>query len=94
MPLVKTSKVLITGPAANSLNYLNGAWTSTWQGADSSFNTKNKQTILSAITSKIGVQNVNYVEGTSYDKSIIGILQSNIDFIVNNKNDLYPLLFE
>ncbi len=70
LPLSKNDKVLIVGPAANSLNYLNGAWTSTWQGIDSIYNTKNKPTIVTAISDKIGVANVRYVQGTSYDKDI------------------------
>ena len=38
----KNESVFVCGPGANSLNYLNGAWTHTWQGVDTNFNTKNK----------------------------------------------------
>jgi beta-glucosidase len=39
LPLKGTEKVLIAGPTANNLIYLNGAWSHTWQGQDTSFNT-------------------------------------------------------
>ncbi|MFN3404163.1 MAG: glycoside hydrolase family 3 N-terminal domain-containing protein [Cytophagaceae bacterium] len=70
LPLPKNKKVLVTGVGANSLNYLNGAWTHTWQGIESKFNTKGKKTVVEAITDKIGSSNVIYVEGTGYDKDI------------------------
>ena len=70
LPLSKNSKVLVTGVASNLLNPLNGAWTHTWQGLDTSYNAKNKKTILKAIQDKIGVEKILYVEGTSYDKDI------------------------
>lgn len=70
LPLSKNQKVLVTGPTANNLNYLNGGWSHTWQGDKPEFNTPNKQTILQAIQNKIGKENVNYVEGTSIEKNI------------------------
>jgi beta-glucosidase len=44
-------KVFVCGPAANSLNLLNGAWTHTWQGIDTTWNTKGKRTIVQALQS-------------------------------------------
>lgn len=70
LPLNKTSKYLVTGVAANSLNYLNGGWTHTWQGVETKYNTKGKKTILDAIKDKVGEANVKYVEGAGYDKDI------------------------
>ena len=70
LPLAKNKKVLVTGYAANSLNVLNGGWTHTWQGDNKDVMYKNKQTILDAIKSKIGENNVYYAEGTGYDKEI------------------------
>ncbi|MBX9850278.1 MAG: glycoside hydrolase family 3 C-terminal domain-containing protein [Cytophagaceae bacterium] len=67
LPLPKTAKVLVTGPGANSLNYLNGAWTHTWQGVDPRFNTPGKKTTLDAIRDEIGAGNVTYVEGCKVD---------------------------
>lgn len=70
LPLSKNEKILITGPAANLLNILNGSWTHTWQGVDSTYNTKGKKTILQAIQEKIGRDKVIFVEGVSLDKEI------------------------
>lgn len=68
LPLSKNQKVLVTGPTANKLTYLNGGWSRTWQGADPQYNTPGKKTILEAIRDKIGSENVNFVEGTTIDK--------------------------
>jgi beta-glucosidase len=70
LPLSKTKKILVTGPGANSLNALNGAWTHTWQGVETKYNTPGKKTVLDAIKDKVGEKNVKYVEGTDYDKDI------------------------
>ena len=70
LPVLKDKKVLVTGVAAHSLNYLNGAWSRTWSGEDTTFNDVGKKTILEAIQDKIGKENVLYVKGTSYDKDI------------------------
>lgn len=64
LPLQKNTKVLVTGPAANSLNVLNGAWTHTWQGVDPKFNPTDKPTILEAIQAKLGKQNVLFEQGS------------------------------
>ena len=68
LPLSKNQKILVTGPTANKLTYLNGGWSRTWQGADPQYNTPDKKTILDAIRDKIGSENVNFVEGTTIDK--------------------------
>ncbi|HKK45899.1 MAG TPA: glycoside hydrolase family 3 C-terminal domain-containing protein, partial [Balneolaceae bacterium] len=68
LPLSKGQKILVTGPTANKLTYLNGGWSRTWQGADPQFNTPGKKTILEAIKDKIGANNVNYMEGTTIDE--------------------------
>ena len=66
LPLSKSTKVLVTGPGANSINYMNGGWTHTWQGDDKKYNTQDKKTIKEAIESI--VENVNYVEGTTLNE--------------------------
>jgi beta-glucosidase len=70
LPLSKSAKILVTGPGANSLNYLNGAWTHTWQGVETRFNTPGKKTIIEAINDKVGKQNITYVEGSSLEADI------------------------
>ena len=66
----KNESVFVCGPGANSLNYLNGAWTHTWQGVDTNFNTKNKLTTLAAIQKLAGANRVAYAAGTSIDQAI------------------------
>lgn len=86
LPLDKTKKVLVTGVGANSLNPLNGGWTHTWQGVSDIYNPKDKNTILEAIKTKIGVTQTLFVQGTSYDQDI-NIQQAkkealNVDYVV------------
>lgn len=61
------AKVLVCGPAANSLNLLNGAWTHTWQGVDERFNTPNKMTILQAMKQNYGASQIMYAQGSTLD---------------------------
>src|SRR5256714_13555027 len=64
LPLAKTSKVLVTGPTADSLISLNNGWTYVWQGSEESLYPKDRPTIRRAIEAKVGASNVNYVPGT------------------------------
>ena len=69
LPLTnKNEKLFVCGPAAHSLNLLNGAWTHTWQGVDDKFNTKEKLTILEGL--RANFTSVNYLQGTSLDSII------------------------
>ena len=69
LPLTnKDEKLFVCGPAANSLNLLNGAWTHTWQGVDDKYNTKGKLTILEAL--RANFTSLNYLQGTSLDSII------------------------
>lgn len=68
LPLKKDMKVLVTGPAANTMRALDGGWSYNWQGDLSDKLAKGKNTILHAIEQKIGKDNVNYQPGASYDK--------------------------
>ena len=61
LPLNPNTKILITGPTANSLNALNGAWTHTWQGVDSTYNTFGAMSILDAFKSIN--PSISYVKG-------------------------------
>ncbi|HWW38964.1 glycoside hydrolase family 3 N-terminal domain-containing protein [Pedobacter sp.] len=66
LPLSKSLKVLVTGPNANSMRTLNGAWTYSWQGEKVEEFAAKYNTILKAIQRKAGQQNVSYVPGVSY----------------------------
>ncbi|GAB2955124.1 glycoside hydrolase family 3 N-terminal domain-containing protein [Hymenobacter coalescens] len=67
LPLKKSSKVLVTGPNANSMRTLNGAWTYSWQGEKVEEFAARYHTILEAVQQEIGAPNVRYVPGVSYN---------------------------
>jgi len=69
LPLSKHSKILVTGPTADSLIPLNNGWTYVWQGNNAALYPKNRPTILKAIQEKSG-SNVTYVPGVTFDKEI------------------------
>lgn len=69
LPLKRDAKLLVCGPAANSLNIINGAWTHTWQGVDSTWNTKGAKTILTALKSHSTGQ-ITFVAGSSLNTDI------------------------
>jgi beta-glucosidase len=64
LPLAKNTKVLVTGPTADSLISLNNGWTYVWQGSEESLYPKDRDTIRRAIERKVGAGNVNFVPGT------------------------------
>ena len=64
LPLAKNTKVLLTGPTADSLVSLNNGWSYVWQGSEESLYPKDRATIRRAIEAKIGGGNLTYVPGT------------------------------
>jgi beta-glucosidase len=66
LPLPATTKILVTGPNANSMRCLNGGWTYTWQGDRTDELGQQYNTILEAVVNKFGKANVNYVPGVAY----------------------------
>ncbi len=68
LPLNKNEKVLLTGPTANSMKYLNGGWSYNWQGENSDTYAADKMTILEALQNKIGKENVVYTQGADLEK--------------------------
>ena len=67
LPLKKDMKVLVTGPSANTMQALDGGWSYTWQGNFSDKFAADKNTILKAISQKIGAANVSFEPGSSFD---------------------------
>ena len=67
LPLRKGTRILVTGPNANSMRTLNGGWSYTWQGAGQERFTDRYHTIYEALSEKFGSSNVRLVEGVSYD---------------------------
>ena len=63
LPLSPNQKVLVAGPTANNLIFLNGAWTHTWQGVDTTYNTKNCINVREAFEKEIGKSNCTFAQG-------------------------------
>lgn len=68
LPLKNSEKVLLVGETADNLIFQNGAWTHTWQGEDTSFNTKGALTLRASLQKEMG-QNLIFEKG--YDLSNI-----------------------
>ncbi|MEM7755309.1 MAG: glycoside hydrolase family 3 N-terminal domain-containing protein [Planctomycetota bacterium] len=66
LPAARNTRVLVTGPAAESLPAIHGSWTYTWQGTNED-RYPDTPTILDAITSEFGESNVSFVEGSTFD---------------------------
>ncbi len=69
LPLKKGSKVLVTGPNANSMRSLNGGWTYSWQGEKIEEFAQKYHTILEAIELENGKENVTFVQGVAYNET-------------------------
>ncbi len=74
LPLNKSQRVLVTGPAGNSMTLLNGAWTRTWQGVDAKYDDATKNTIYEALKNMAG-ENVMYAQGCDLD-SMMNVQQA------------------
>jgi beta-glucosidase len=66
LPLKQGVKVLVTGPNANSMRAMNGAWSYSWQGEKTAQFTEQYNTFLEAIQLKAGAGNVLYEPGVTY----------------------------
>lgn len=66
LPISKGSKVLVTGPNANSMRSLNGGWSYSWQGEKVEEFAQTYHTILEALVAKNGDRNVIYKPGVRY----------------------------
>jgi beta-glucosidase len=67
LPLPKNAKVLIAGPATNSLSTLHGSWSYSWQGNEEELYPATTQTILQSIKAKIGASNVLSVNENGFE---------------------------
>jgi beta-glucosidase len=63
LPLKGTERILVAGPGAASINMLNGAWTHTWQGLDTNFNTKGVLNIYQALKYQFPTATISYAKG-------------------------------
>jgi beta-glucosidase len=63
LPLQGNQRILVAGPGAASINMLNGAWTHTWQGLDTSFNTQGILNIYQALKYQLPNTSISYAKG-------------------------------
>lgn len=88
LPLSKTAKILVAGPAAQSITALNGCWSYTWQGKEEQWYPKDSKTILQTITNKAGEANVitttekNFDNPANFDADKLIAAAKNADVIV------------
>lgn len=68
LPLKGTEKIFVTGPAANSMSMLNGAWSRTWQGVDTIWDDRDMYTVYESLL-KSG-QHVRYQKGVEIDRPL------------------------
>lgn len=66
LPLQKGTKILVTGPNANSMRTLAGGWAYSWQGEKVDDFTKEYHTIYEALAGEFGSANVTFVPGVEY----------------------------
>jgi len=83
LPLSKNEKVLVTGATANSMKYLNGGWSYTWQGENSDTYAADKFTILEAFQNKLGKENVLYTAGADLEKEDDAEIQKAVELAKN-----------
>lgn len=69
LPIKPSSKILVTGPNANNMRCLNGAWSYSWQGELTDSFAQQYKTIYEAFSDKYSNVNVKYIPGVSYNKS-------------------------
>jgi len=88
LPLSKDKKVLIAGPAAQSISALNGCWSYTWQGKDETWYPADSKTILQSITDKLPAGNVTTIttkgfeSPANFDTMALKAAAANVDVIV------------
>ncbi len=67
LPLKEGTKILVTGPNANSMRTLNGGWSYTWQGIGADKYTAQHHTIYEALSNRFGSDKVSYIATVEYD---------------------------
>ena len=66
LPLSKTARVLLAGPAARTLGPLHGSWSYTWQGADESAYPDDTLSLYQALAEKLGSERVHTDTGEDF----------------------------
>lgn len=68
LPLKPGTRLLVTGPNANSMRTLNGGWSYSWQGDKADECAQQYNTIYEALCNKFGADNVVLSQGVNYKK--------------------------
>lgn len=68
LPLRRDARIMVTGPAANSLTALNGGWTYTWQGTDDSDFPAGTKSVVDALRER--ANSVEFIPGATFDSEI------------------------
>ena len=66
LPIAEGTKILVTGPNANSMRCLNGGWSYTWQGEKTDTFAEKYNTVYEALSQKFGTANVTLECGVKY----------------------------
>jgi beta-glucosidase len=69
LPLLRGSKILLTGPNANQMRCLHGGWSYTWQGAKAEDLSEKYNTIYEALCQKYGKENIILEQGVTYNEN-------------------------
>jgi len=88
LPLARNTRVLVAGPAAQSISALNGCWSYTWQGNQEQWYPQDSKTIFQALTDKLGAGSVSTttVKGfdspANYDTATLKAAAGGVDAII------------
>lgn len=68
LPIKKGTKILLTGPNANTMRCLNGGWSYSWQGERADEFAQQYNTIYEALCNKYGKENIVLQQGVTYNE--------------------------
>jgi beta-glucosidase len=70
LPLAPGTRLLVTGPTADSRAALHNGWTLTWQGNREALYPQEVPTVVGALAARFGAERVTHVPGTTFDAEI------------------------
>ncbi len=88
LPLKENTRILLAGPAANSLSALNGPWSFSWQGLDKDGYPERYQTLSQVLLNRLGNEGVvtmgsdDYDNDKNYDTRRLQQLACEVDVII------------
>ncbi|MEW6218359.1 MAG: glycoside hydrolase family 3 N-terminal domain-containing protein [Thermodesulfobacteriota bacterium] len=85
LPLAKSGRLLVAGPAADAMAPLNGGWSYTWQGAETDRYLPDGVTILDAIRAQVGGERARHLpwrEDGAVDPEAVAAAADGVDAII------------